>query len=158
MAEPISDVEVPETDAALLAEWHAVWSVPGQADAIARALDLLRALNDRGLLDAGRALLTDEPTAAQALTEFLRQSRNLRVARNLRALWEVLAAIDLDRVSRRSGPGPGRASAARPMGLWELRRRLRDPDVSAGLQLVLDALAEVGRSRRGTGPSGGKAP
>jgi uncharacterized protein YjgD (DUF1641 family) len=151
MAEPIHEVALPEDDTALLAEWQALWSVPGRAEAVAEALDLLRALHERGLLDAGRALLTDDATATAALVEFLRQSRNLRVARNVRALWEILASVDLDRAVARTGAGPTAGTAPRPMGLLELRRRLRDPDVSAGVAVVLEALAAVGRSTRASG-------
>jgi uncharacterized protein YjgD (DUF1641 family) len=151
MAEPIHEVAPPEDEAALLAEWQALWSVPGRAEAVAETLDLLRALHERGLLDAGRALLTDDATATAALVEFLRQSRNLRVARNVRALWEILASVDLDRVVAPPGAGPTRRTPPRPMGLLELRRRLRDPDVSAGVAVVLEALAAVGRSTRAGG-------
>jgi uncharacterized protein YjgD (DUF1641 family) len=151
MAEPIHEVAPLEDDTALLAEWQALWSVPGRAEAVAEALDLLRALHERGLLDAGRALLTDDATATAALVEFLRQSRNLRVARNVRALWEILASVDLDRAVARTGAGPTAGTAPRPMGLLELRRRLRDPDVSAGVAVVLEALAAVGRSTRASG-------
>ncbi len=154
MSEPIHDLAPPEDDAALLAEWQALWSVPGRAEAIAQALDLLRALNERGLLDAGRALLTDDSTATAAVVEFLRQSRNLRVARNLRALWEVLASVDLGRIG--SGAAARSRPDVRPMGFLELRRRLRDPEVSAGLSIVLEALAAIGRTRRGPGPGGSR--
>jgi len=148
MAEPIQEVAPLGDEAALVAELQTLWSVPGRAEAAAHTLDLLRALHERGLLDAGRALLTDDAATTSAVVEFLRQSRNLRVARNVRALWEVLASVDLDRVVARPGPNVGPGGGVRPMGLLELRRRLRDPDVSAGLAMVLDALAAVGRSRR----------
>ncbi len=149
MAEPITEVVDPEADRALLREWEALWAVPGRSEAVGRTLDLLRALDERGLLDAGRAVLEGNPAASHAVTEFLAQSQQLRVARNVRAVFELLATVDLGSLAGARRPS---GAPVRPMGLLELRRRLRDPDVSAGLALVLDALARLGRSRTGAVP------
>jgi uncharacterized protein YjgD (DUF1641 family) len=153
MAEPITEVATAGADAALLVEWRDLWSGPGRAEAIEHALDLLRALDERGMLDAGRALLRDDPAASRALTGFLHDAQSLRIARNLRALAELLSVVDLDRVGARGSAAD--AGALRPMGLLELRRRLRDPDVSAGVHRVLDALAEIGRATRPRTGGGG---
>ncbi len=155
MAEPITEVVDPEADRALLREWEELWAVPGRSEAVARTLDLLRALDERGLLDAGRAVLEGNPAASHAVTEFLTQSQQLRVARNVRAVFELLATVDLGSLAAARGAS---GATVRPMGLLELRRRLRDPDVSAGLALVLDALARLGRSRVRRAPPTSRPP
>jgi len=147
VAEPIAEVVDRPDDDALRREIQALWATPGQREAVERTLDLLRALNERGLLDGARAILEGNEASGRAIREFLMRSQDLRIARNLRAAFELLAAIDLGGGGRGAGRSPG--APARPMGLLELRRRLRDPDVSAGLEVVLGALAAIGRARRG---------
>ena len=154
MADPITDVLDTTPDTAILREWQELWETPGHREALLRTLELLRALNERGLLDAARATFEGSDSASRSLQDFLAKSQTLKLARNLKALYELLAALDLEPLLQ-PGPRPARppapgapASAARPsMGLLELRRRLKDPDVSAGLDVVLEALAQVGRAR-----------
>ena len=142
MAEPITEIADAPDDAALRRDVPALGSTPGQREAIGQALELLRALNERGLLDGARAIVEGNDASAQAIREFLTRSQDLGIARNLRIVFEWLSAIDL------AATAPPGAEPVRPMGLLELRRRLRDPDVSAGLDAVLRALAAIGRAAR----------
>jgi uncharacterized protein YjgD (DUF1641 family) len=152
MAEPITEIVETPDDGALLRDWEGLWKTPGQREAIERALDLLRAIDERGLLEGARATIEGGDAAGRALEEFLARSRHLRLARNARVAFELVSSLDLEALLRpprstAGGPSPN-GSTGRPMGLLELRRRLRDPDVSAGLDTVLAVLAEIGRARR----------
>lgn len=148
MGEPISRVTSGPDDGALLAEWQELLERPGHREAIERTLELLRALSERGYLDTARAAVDGEPAVQEALATFLRESRNVPLARNLRALYELLSCVDLEALRRTPAAPGGRGRRSAGIGLLEIRRRLRDPDVAAGLRAVLDALASVGRSLR----------
>jgi uncharacterized protein YjgD (DUF1641 family) len=148
MSEPATEIVDTPDEQALWREWEELWNRPGHREAVERTLLLLRSLNDRGLLDGAQAVVEGGNASSRALELFLVQSRNLRVARNARTLYEIFARIDLESLTRRAAGAGGPAGPPRPMGLLELRRRLRDPEVSAGLEVVLAALAQVGRARR----------
>ncbi len=154
MAEPITTIVRSNDDEELWRAWQELWETPGQREAVERTLDLLRALNERGLLDAARSSVEGGPAVQESIRRFLTESEHLRLAQNLRAIYEVVSAIDLGSIVGRSAsspvPGAPPREAARPMTLLELRRRLRDPDVSEGMRTVLETLAQVGRLRRRT--------
>ncbi len=152
MSEPTTSVIDTRPDTAVLREWKEIWDSPAHREALLRTLELLKSLNERGLLDAARATFEGSDAAAHSIEEFLRESQNLRVARNLRALYTLLASLDFERIlspkTSFTGARGGEGSRRPPMGLIELRRRLKDPVVAAGLEIVLEALAQVGRSRK----------
>ena len=153
MADPITEVvRSPEgEERELLEEWRELWELPGQREALEHAARLLQALDEHGYLEAARATVEGGPAVQASLDRFLAESQRLRLARNLKVLFEFLSQLDLGPVLSRppvaAGAPPSERSSPR-IGFWELRRRLRDPDVSEGLDAVLRALAEVGRARR----------
>ncbi len=154
MSEPTREiVRGSADDRELLSEWRAALTDPARREAIEHALELLRALNDHGVLDAARATVEGGPAVQASLDRFLAQGERLRLARNLRVLFELLSVLDLEAIGTAAAPtdgsSGGRAGPA-PLGIWEIRRRLRDPEVSEGLRAVLAALAELGRARRRT--------
>jgi uncharacterized protein YjgD (DUF1641 family) len=147
MSEPTTEIVRPPDDDELFREWRALWETPGHREAIERTVSLLRALNERGYLDAAEATIEGGPAVQAALARFLAQSQDIRLAQNLKVLFELASRIDVATALGRSGAGPG-DGAAPPMGLLELRRQLRDPEVSAGLRTVLRLLGAVGRAQR----------
>ncbi|HTT74149.1 MAG TPA: DUF1641 domain-containing protein [Thermoplasmata archaeon] len=149
MAEPISEIVGSPDDEDLIREWRTLWETPGHRAAIERTVALLRALNEHGYLDAVEATVEGGPAVQAALARFLAQSQDVRLAQNLKVLFELAARVDLKTtLGAAGGPGHAPSPARRPMGLFELRRRLRDPDVSAGIETLLELFAALGRAQR----------
>ncbi len=143
MANPTRRIEPAPAAEELRDELRAVWDGDGRREAVEHLFDLLVALDRAGLLEAGRAVLEGSADSARSVGRLTRIATSHPWVRRARTMagWA-------DAVSSRI-EDPRRAPATdRPFGLLELRRRLRDPNVSAGLRVVLDALEAIGRRER----------
>lgn len=129
------------------------------ADGLINAIKLLQAMNDKGILELLLALfergdkvmghLVDvlaKPGAANALQTALVAVQSLGTL-NPTAVSQTISGLagGLDRVAE----APERS---KPIGMFELMRKLKDPDVNAAIVFGLDFLQGMGRAVR-TGDS-----
>jgi uncharacterized protein YjgD (DUF1641 family) len=124
-------------------------------DSLRGLLELVRLLDERGLLRFSTDLLREEDRVVKVVTERFPPGEVRGALRNLEVLVRTFADLDpatLDVLSR-SVPGAlkeaERAQADRTMGLLEIMTTLRDPEVNRGVRMVLGFLRGIGRERRG---------
>ncbi|MCL6637423.1 MAG: DUF1641 domain-containing protein [Alicyclobacillus sp.] len=163
MAKPVTTVVMPanaagEQQAARLAELRA--EAAAGSDALQAALQLLQALHERGVLELLTALFARGDRVLNSLVELLSQAETVRAMQNLLTLAAQIGQLDPQRWERcLAGVAAGLQAAAvtpppaRPLGVFELLRQLKDPDVSAGLAAGLAFLKAVGKITR-TGMQG----
>ncbi|WP_026962260.1 DUF1641 domain-containing protein [Alicyclobacillus herbarius] len=126
-------------------------------EALGELLRLVRALHARGVLSLASALLEKGDEVLDILVHLANQPRAVRGLKNLMVAAETLSAVDLSRLSQVvEGAAVGlqcaetqRETLAEPVGLFGLLSTLADPDVSAGIRLLISALQGVGRAVRG---------
>ncbi|MCL6594100.1 MAG: DUF1641 domain-containing protein [Alicyclobacillus sp.] len=158
MAKPVTTVVMPvntesEQQTARLAELRA--EAAAGSDALQAAIQLLQALHERGVLELLTALFARGDRVLHSLVELLSQAETVRAIQNTLALAEQVGRLDPQSWERcLTGLTAGLQAAAatpppeRPLGLFELLRQLKDPDVSAGLATGLAFLRAVGRVAR----------
>lgn len=129
------------------------------AEALVEGLALLQSLHERGVLEALVALVQHGDDVLGTVMETLAQGSGdngyTRGAKNAITLAQGFGALDEATVAttQRMVTGGLRAFASaepptKPLGVFDLLRALKDPDVSAGLSAVLALLKGIGVAQR----------
>ena len=148
VAEPIHQVAAPAAPSPpeLLAE-----EVQASKDAVANFLELLRVLDEQGLLRTMTDFLRSNEELLRFAADWLSRPRNLRAIQNLRTVLETLDRLDpprLDRLLTEVTAAVERAAAVEPagprIGGFAVMRQLGDPETNRGLRVLLTALSEFG--------------
>lgn len=128
------------------------------ADGIIQALKVLQAMEDRGMLDILLALLQRgegvlahvvdvlaKPEVTSSLETLIKSVQALGKLNSV-GLLKTLDGVTagLDRVAEAAPP-------EQHLGVYDVLRRLKDPDVNAGLAFALDFLQGMGRAVRTSG-------
>jgi uncharacterized protein YjgD (DUF1641 family) len=125
------------------------------SEAIRQLLELIRALDERGILRFSTDLLREEDRVIEVLSERFRPEDLRRAVANLEVLVRVFRDIDPAALGGIARALPSALTEARraesdpAMGLFEMVSVLRDPDVNRGVRMVLGFLRGVGRSSQG---------
>ncbi|HEY1389339.1 MAG TPA: DUF1641 domain-containing protein [Ktedonobacterales bacterium] len=126
--------------------------------ALREALALLQSLHQRGILDALVALFEKGDDVLGIAMDTLAQPAYSSGAKNALVLAQTLSALDEETMARSQrmvvGGVRGFANArppAKPLGVFDLLRVLKDPDVSAGLAATLGLLKGIGAAQRQRG-------
>jgi uncharacterized protein YjgD (DUF1641 family) len=121
--------------------------------AVLEALDLLQGLHDRGVLPLFIGLLRAGDEVLAVLVNELNKPDSVRAIRNLVGLTEALGALDAEKLRPLvSGINSGLAEQqAQPqktglLGLWQA---MQNPEVNAGLTMVLNMLKGIGKAYGG---------
>lgn len=148
VAEPIHEVAAPATPtpSELLAE-----EVQGSKEAVANFLELLRVLDEQGLLRTMTDFLRSNEEILRFAADWLSRPRNLRAVQNLRRVLETLDRVDperLDRILTEVTEAVERAAAVEPagprLGGFAVMRQLGEPETNRGLRVLLAALSKFG--------------
>ncbi len=126
-----------------------------RSGALLETLALLEALHERGVLDAMVAFFQRGDDVLRLVVDRLDQPAYSDGIRNALTLTQSLAAFDQETLAttQRMVTGGIRAFAsaqppAKPLGVFDLLRALKDPDVSAGLTAALALLKGIGAAQR----------
>ena len=124
-------------------------------DALAHFLELLRLLDEKGLLRLASDFAASNEELLRVGVDWLSRPGTLRAVQNLRVLLEAFERVDPQRLERliaevghaaelaaRVGP-PGRRA-----GPVALIRLLGDPETNRGLRVLLAALKDFGAESR----------
>ena len=128
------------------------------SDALLEAVALLQSLHERGVLEALTALFQQGNEVLGVAMETLAQPAYGQGARNALTIAQSFAAVDEETMatSQRMVRGGLRGFAkaqppAKPLGVFDLLRALKDPDVSAGVAATLALLKGIGAAQRQRG-------
>lgn len=131
--------------------------------ALLEALALLQSLHQRGILEALAALFQKGDDVLGITMDTLAQPAYSRGAKNALALAQTLSALDEETLatSQRMVVNGVRGFTnakppVKPLGVFDLLRALKDPDVSAGLAATLGLLKGIGAAQRQHGTGGAK--
>lgn len=134
--------------------------VEGRPEALATAefQRLLVLAHERGVLQALNHFLEEPDATLGTATDWATRPGNLAVVKHALLFYNTLQSIDPRAVQALLNGLDGAAQAAatgkddgKVLGLFALRRALRDPDVNRGLRFLLRMAAGLGRSVRAPG-------
>lgn len=127
-----------------------------QSGALLEALALLRALHERGVLEALVAFFQKGDDVLGVAMETLAEQPTYTLgAKNAMTLAQSLGELDEPTVATTQRMVSGGLSAfanaqrpAKPLGVFDVLRALKDPDVSAGMAAVIALLKGFGAAQR----------
>lgn len=129
--------------------------VATDADGVVQSLKLLQALHDRGVLELVTALFDRGDKVLGRLVDILAKPESERTIQVLLAAVASAGKLDAEAASSAvRGLSGGLAYAAQteppdqPMGVFDLMRQIKDPDVSAGIATGLAFLKGLGQTMR----------
>jgi len=121
-------------------------------ESIRQLLDLVRLLDERGLLRFSTDLLREEDRVIEVLAERFRPEDLRRAVGNLEVLVRTFRDVDPGTLGAIARAVPAaleeahRAESDPVMGLFEMVSVLRDPEINRGVRMVLGFLRGVGHS------------
>ncbi len=152
MARPIRSRPTPSSPGgpAALAETLGP-ELDASAASIRDLLELVRLLEERGVLRFSADVLRSEDRLVAVLTDRLDPVSIRRAVQNLEVLVRTFERLDPTTLAALTGGLPAaleeahRAEGAPPMGLLEIATAVRDPEVNRGVRMVLGLLRGIGR-------------
>lgn len=131
-------------------------AVGGSTDeSLRHFLELLRALDENGVLRLVHDLVDDNQEVIRVGVDWLHSPENVRGIQNLRVLFQTLQQIDsreLEAVAGAMARAVDRAATApddgERRGAFAVLRQLGDPEVNRGLRVFLEFLRALGSTRR----------
>ncbi|GMA51641.1 hypothetical protein GCM10025857_29980 [Alicyclobacillus contaminans] len=139
------------------------------ADGLRQTLQLLQAMHDRGVLELFTALFERGDKVLGLAVQVLSEPENVRALKNVITGLQWLTSVDVDALRNYQqgaleGIKQARAAASavsggapqKPLGVFELMKQLKDPDVSAALRVGLAFLKGFGQSMRQPDAPGSK--
>jgi uncharacterized protein YjgD (DUF1641 family) len=120
------------------------------ADAILAGYQVLQQLYERGLLDIARGALAASDDILEKVVDNARTPEAIRAIRNLLFWRQILGSIEPEwfkSIFKAIPEGIAQATAERkrPVGIFELLRRLSSRDSLRGLAAAIDFLQAFGR-------------
>lgn len=121
------------------------------AESVRELLELVRLLDERGLLRFANDVLREEDRVVEVVTRRIEADDLRKAIRNLEVLVRTFRALDPATLGALAQGVPAaldeshRAERDRPVGILEIISLLRDPEVNRGVRMVLGFLRGIGR-------------
>jgi uncharacterized protein YjgD (DUF1641 family) len=120
------------------------------AEALLSVYELLQGLHERGLLDAVNGALSSSNFILETAVETVNTAENIRAARNLLLLGQVLGRIDPDVLGRLAGVLPEALEAAprertKAPSLFSLLKKFNSRDSRRGLAFAAGLFEGLGK-------------
>jgi uncharacterized protein YjgD (DUF1641 family) len=128
-------------------------AAPNQhAEALLVAYDLLEEAHRQGILDALHGAIGAKDTILGILAKYSVEPESINGLRNLMALGKILGSLDPEPISKlskemASAMESHRAERETP-SLWQIFRRIREPESRRSLSLLTSVLAALGRATK----------
>lgn len=122
------------------------------AGSLAALLDLVRLLDERGVLRLGSDLLRQQDRVVEVFTERLDPTEVRALLRAARSLADVVRKVDARTLESLAGRIPAalregeRSLKDAPVGPFDVIAALGDPDVNRGVRMLLGFLRGLGRA------------
>ncbi|MFG1519507.1 MAG: hypothetical protein AAE977_03385 [Thermoplasmataceae archaeon] len=120
---------------------------------IARFLEFISTANRTGILDLLESVMTHRMDIVDILTAELKDSRNGRFIRNILTFYTMLSGIDPEALDYfmenavSSFGNPEYIKSAQKGGLSKLLFDIRDPEVIAGIKVILSLMKGMAKVR-----------
>lgn len=112
---------------------------------LAAILSILRKVSDSGMLEALAAMLERNGEVMSVVFNELSQKENSNFVRNLLTIYTLLSRVDPDRLRKfmknlaKALNGADSFRNEKPLGLMTIGREMKNPDVNAGIRVLLSA-------------------
>jgi uncharacterized protein YjgD (DUF1641 family) len=154
MARPIRARPEAPTGPEIVATRTLATDLAATDESVRELLELVRLLDERGLLRFASDLLREEDRVVAVLSDRVPPDGVRRAMRNLEVLVKTFRDIDPKTLDALARGVPGALEAARraqgdePLGILAILRVLRDPEVNRGVRMVLGFLRGIGADSR----------
>jgi uncharacterized protein YjgD (DUF1641 family) len=122
------------------------------AEALLVAYELLDEAHRQGILDTLQGAIGAKDTIVGIIAKYSATPVSVNAIRNLLALGAMLGTIDPEPISKLSkemqAAFANHQQEVQPPSLWQLFRRVRQPEARRGLSLMTTLLAALGRAVR----------
>jgi uncharacterized protein YjgD (DUF1641 family) len=121
------------------------------AEALLNGLDLVEEAQRKGVFDALRGALGADDSIPELLAQFASDPQAANALRNLLALARVFGSLDpvpLSNLSKELAEAVEAHRAEAPPSVWELFKRIQQPEARRGLALLTSLLAALGRAAK----------
>jgi uncharacterized protein YjgD (DUF1641 family) len=152
MSEPIRDVVRAEGPGG---DHGGVAGLEGSEEALRHFLELIRVLDERGVLRLVHDLVENNEELVRVALDWLSRPENVRAVQSLRALARSAEGIDPARlesaataVLRAVDRAASMPDDGRTRGALSVLRQLGEPDANRGLRILLEILRSIGASTR----------
>lgn len=156
MAEPITSIHLKEqtpeeSQAEKIAELQS--TVAAQQQALNKLVEITGKLDDAGILDATKALVTAKDDLTQIAVNQLSREPILNLIKHVMNTSEALSAIDAEKSTKlveglKSGLHQAELADGdhTEVGVFDLLRSLNDPDINRAVKFGLNFLKGMGKS------------
>ena len=142
MAKMIEHVETEEKPGSDISE-ETLGQLARHAEDISAVLELVSVARRSGILEFLKAIMERREDAAEVLVEEATRDPNMRFLRNLLSVYTLLSRVNPDKIrgfmenAAESIQSADHFREEGPLGLLKINSQLKDPDVSAGLRVML---------------------
>ena len=130
-------------------ELNAAGVFQGHFDEIQSLLDLISAFKKSGILSLMNAILSQKDDVLEVVSSDLLNAENTRFIQNALSIYTLLSRVDPEKISRMVLTAADAMMNAdvfkkdRPLGLLRINSMLKDPDLSAGIRVILSAIGAI---------------
>ncbi|MCL5804386.1 MAG: DUF1641 domain-containing protein [Thermoplasmataceae archaeon] len=130
-------------------ELNAAGVFQGHFDEIQSLLDLISAFKKSGILSLMNAILSQKDDVLEVVSSDLLNAENTRFIQNALSIYTLLSRVDPEKISRMVLTAADAMMNAdvfkkdRPLGLLRINSMLKDPDLSAGIRVILSAIGAM---------------
>ena len=130
-------------------ELNAARVFQGHFDEIQSLLDLISAFKKSGILSLMNAILSQKDDVLEVVSSDLLNAENTRFIQNALSIYTLLSRVDPEKISRMvltAADAMMNADVFKkdpPLGLLRINSMLKDPDLSAGIRVILSAIGAM---------------
>jgi uncharacterized protein YjgD (DUF1641 family) len=120
-------------------------------EALLNGFAVLEEAQRSGVFDALRGILGADREIAGQLAQFASDPEAASALRNLLALAKVVASLDPERIaglSKDVAEAVESSRAEEPPSVWQLLKRIQQPEARRGLALLTSVLSALGRTAK----------
>jgi len=121
------------------------------AESLLAWLDLLDAAHRQGVPDLARGALEAKDTIIGLLAQYSTDAASMNALRNLLALAKLMGSLDpepLSALSREMAEATESHRVEAPPSVWELFKRIQQPEARRGLAFLTSVLSALGRAAK----------
>jgi|GEM_PF-6832634 uncharacterized protein YjgD (DUF1641 family) len=117
-------------------------------------LDLISSFKESGVLDLVKAMLTQKDDIMEIVTSDLLNAENMRFIQNISIIYMLLSRLEPELMRRIAITAADSLMNARdfrkepPLRLLRIGSLLKDPDISAGIRVILSTIGAITSSRK----------